>query len=171
MRTGPKTPPPFEPVGKLLTKVGESQLKAGEQSKGSLGLCARAKQLEKDAVSTSHKMVVDKIKSSDEQTCKNTPNACKPNGPAARMYLEHVMHSMHFDMMVDNWDQNLAAVTGIRSSQPSDFRETLREASGFEGPIDTPEQRTALRQHIIANAKIDAESGAIVISSPKGDLV
>jgi len=87
------------------------------------------------------------------------------------MYLEHVMHSMHFDMMVDNWDEHLAAVTGIRSSQPSDFRDTLREASGFEGPIDTPEQRAALRQHIVENAKIDAESGAIVISSPKGDLV
>lgn len=171
MQTNPKTPPPFEPVGKLLTKVGEAQLKAGSASKGSLGLCAQAKQLEKDAVSTSHKMVVDEIKSSDEQTCKSTPEACKPNGPAARMYLEHVMHSMHFDMMADNWDENLAAVTGIRSSRPADFRETLKDASGFEGPIDTPEQRKALRNHIINNAKIDAESGAIVISSPAGDLV
>lgn len=171
MQTNPKAPPPFEPVGKLLTKVGEAQLKTGSVGKGSLGLCAQAKQLEKDAVSTAHKMVVDEIRTSDEQTCKNTPEACKPNGPAARMYLEHVMHSMHFDMMADNWDENLAAVTGIRSSQPADFRETLREASGFEGPIDTPEQRKALRDHITNNAKIDAESGAIIISSPNGELV
>lgn len=171
MQTNPKTPPPFEPVGKLLTKVGEAQLKTGSAGKGSLGLCAQAKQLEKDAVSTAHKMVVDEIRTSDEQTCKDTPEACKPNGPAARMYLEHVMHSMHFDIMADNWDENLSAVTGIRSSRPADFRETLREASGFEGPIDTPEQRKALRDHIINNARIDAESGAIVISSPTGDLV
>lgn len=171
MQTNPTNPPPFEPVGKLLTKVGETQLKTGSAGKGSLGLCAKAKQLEKDAVSTAHKMVVDEIRTSDEGVCKSTPEACKPNGPAARMYLEHVMHSMHFDMMADNWDENLAAVTGIRSSRPADFRETLREASGFEGPIDTPEQRKALREHIINNAKIDAESGAIVISSPKGDLV
>ena len=171
MKTNPKSPPPFEPVGKLLTKVGESELKAGGTSKGSLGLCARAKQLEKDAVATAHKMVVDEIRTSDEKTCKSTPDACKPNGPAARMYLEHVMHSMHFDMMVDNWDENLAAVTGIRSSQPTDFRETLRDASSFEGSIDTPEQRAKLRQHIVDNAKIDADSGAIVISSPNGDFV
>lgn len=171
MQTNPKTPPPFDPVGKLLTKVGETQLKAGSSGKGSLGLCATAKQLEKDAVSAAHKMVVSEIKTSDEQTCKDIPKACKPNGPAARMYLEHVMHSMHFDMMADNWDENLVAVTGIRSSTPTDFRETLREASGFEGPIDTPEQRKALREHIINNAKIDAESGAIVISSPSGELV
>lgn len=175
MKTNPKNKPPFEPVGKLLVKIGEVQIakdkRSGKSSTGSLGECVRVKQEEKQAVEAAHKAVVNKIQTVDAELCKNNPKSCKPNGPATRMYLTQVMHSMHFDIMAENWDEHLGAVTGGRASQPNDFRTALAEHSGFAkdnpeptSPQERAQWRAKLIEHIINNATVSAESGAIKIS-------
>jgi len=180
MKTKPANLPPYDPVGKLLVKIGEEQIKrdgkSGAPSGGSLGACANVKRNEKAAVERAHKLVVESIEKEDAKICSGPGKGknCKPNGPAKRMYLSQLMHSMHFDIMGENYDSHIGVVTGGRASRPSDFRQTLAERSGYSknnpeptvppgSAKDVVDWRNGLKEHIINNAIVSADSAAIRI--------
>ena len=115
-----------------------------------------------------HRDIVNGISEADKEN--GFPDKDGTNGPHTQAYIATAMHSMHFDLMVENFDKNLSAVTGIRGSRPEDFRGCLSELSGFEGDINSKEGRNQLNQHLLKKCKINATTGYIEITSPNGNV-
>ena len=78
---------------------------------------------------------------------------------------------MHFDLMVENFDGSLAAVTGIRDSVPADFRGCLAKLSGFKGEIESKEGRDFLNKHLLQRCKLNPQTRAIEITNEEGTSV
>lgn len=164
----------YEPFGKFVSKVGElSQIGKFKTAHPEINFNSNAvkqsiqnKNEEKDLTAAVHRDVVNEIEDADKKL--GFPKKDGINGPHLQAYLTTVMHSMHFDLMVQNFDGNLGAITGIRGSLPSDFREALALLSGFKDDISTPEGRTKLNQHLIGRCKLDPQTRAVIIQSEDG---
>jgi alpha-D-ribose 1-methylphosphonate 5-triphosphate synthase subunit PhnG len=166
----------YKVFGKVLTKVGEfAQVTKIKQkytdidfNSESVSLAVKNKNDEKDLVAAVHTDMVNEISKADKE--KGFPDKDGNNGPHTEAYITTVFHSMHFDLMVENFDNSLAAVTGIRGSRPADFRGCLAELSGFKGDIESTEGRAKLNQHLSKKCKINATTGFIEITSPNGTV-
>jgi hypothetical protein len=166
----------YKPFGKVLTKVGEfAQVTKMKQkypdinfNSESVASAVKNKNDEKDLVAAVHTDMVNEISKADKD--KGFPDKDGNNGPHTEAYIATIVHSMHFDLMVENFDGNLAAVTGIRDSVPGDFRGCLAELSGFKGDIESTEGRAKLNQHLLKKCKINATTGFIEITSPNGTV-
>ena len=166
----------YKAFGKILTKVGEFAQATKMKQKypdidfnsESIALAVKNKNDEKDLVGAVHRDIVNEISEADKE--KGFPDKDGNNGPHTQAYITTAMHSMHFDLMVENFDKSLSAVTGIRGSRPEDFRGCLAELSGFEGDINSKEGRNQLNQHLLKKCKINATTGYIEITSPNGNV-
>jgi hypothetical protein len=166
----------YKKFGKVLTKIGEFAQTTKMKQKypdidfnsESVASAVKNKNDEKDLVSAVHTDMVNEISKADKE--KGFPDKDGNNGPHTEAYITTVFHSMHFDLMVENFDNSLAAVTGIRGSRPADFRECLAELSGFKGDIESEEGRAKLNQHLSKKCKINATTGFIEITSPNGTV-
>ncbi len=166
----------YKPFGKVLTKVGEfAQVTKMKQkypgidfNSESVSMAVKNKNDEKDLVAAVHSDMVNQISKADSE--RGFPDKDRNNGPHTEAYIATVVHSMHFDLMVENFDGNLAAVTGIRDSVPADFRGCLAELSGFKGDIESEEGRAQLNKHLLKQCKINATTGFIEITSPNGTV-
>jgi hypothetical protein len=166
----------YKPFGKVLTKVGEfAQVTKMKQkypgidfNSESVSMAVKNKNDEKDLVAAVHSDMVNQISKADSE--RGFPDKDGNNGPHTEAYIATVIHSMHFDLMVENYDGNLAAVTGIRDSVPGDFRGCLAELSGFKGDIESEEGRAKLNKHLLKQCKINATTGFIEITSPNGTV-
>jgi predicted ArsR family transcriptional regulator len=166
----------YTTFGKILTKIGEfAQVSKIRQkyrdidfNSESIALAVKNKNDEKDLVGAVHTDIVNEIGKADEK--RGFPDKDGNNGPHTEAYIATVVHSMHFDLMVENFDGSLAAVTGIRDSVPGDFRGCLAELSGFKGDIESSEGRAKLNQHLLKKCKINATTGFIEITSPNGTV-
>ena len=166
----------YTTFGKILTKVGEFAQATKIKQKypdidfnsESIALAVKNKNDEKDLVGAVHRDIVNEISEADKE--KGFPDKDGNNGPHTQAYIATAMHSMHFDLMVENFDKSLSAVCGIRGSGPEDFRGCLAELSGFEGEIDSKEGRDQLNQHLLKKCKINATTGFIEITSPNGNV-
>ena len=164
----------YEPFGKFEHKVGElSQISKFRNAhpkidfnSNSVKESIKNKNEEKDLTASVHKNVVDEIQGADKKL--GFPKKDGTNGPHMQAYLTTIMHSMHFDLMVENYDGNLGAITGIRGSLPSDFREALAVLSGFNGDVSKPEGRKKLNEHLIKTCKLDPQTRAVIIQSENG---
>jgi len=162
--------------GKILTKVGEFAQERKKIEKYSdinfgspaISSAIKNKNDEKDLVGAVHNDVVRSITEADK--VKGFPDKDGNNGPHTSAYISTVMHSMHFDLMVENFDKNLAAVTGIRASRPEDFRGCLAELSDFKGEIKTKEGRDKLNRHLLQRCRINATTGYIEITNESGTV-
>ena len=166
----------YKVFGKVFTKVGEFAQATKMKQKypdidfnsKSIALAVKNKNDEKDLVGAVHRDIVNGIGEADKE--KGFPDKNGNNGPHTQAYIATAMHSMHFDLMIENFDKNLSAVTGIRGSRPEDFRGCLAELSGFEGDINSKEEREQLNQHLLKKCKINATTGYIEITSPNGNV-
>jgi hypothetical protein len=166
----------YSTFGKVLTKIGEfAQVTKIKQkysdidfNSESVVLAVKNKNDEKDLVGAVHNDIVKGI--SDADKVNGFPDKDGNNGPHTEAYITTVVHSMHFDLMVENFDNSLSAVTGIRGSRPGDFRGCLAELSGFKGDIESTEGRAKLNQHLLKKCKINATTGFIEITSPNGTV-
>jgi hypothetical protein len=164
----------YEPFGKFVHKVGElSQIGKFRNEHPKIDFNSNAvkesiknKNEEKDLTASVHKSVVDEVQNADKKL--GFPKKDGINGPHIQAYLTTVIHSMHFDLMVENFDGNLGAITGIRGSIPSDFREALAVLSGFKGNTTTPDDRKKLNEHLLKTCKLDPQTRAIIIKSESG---
>ena len=166
----------YSTFGKILTKIGEfAQVTKIRQkysdidfNSESIQLAVKNKNDEKDLVGAVHNDVVKGITEADK--AKGFPDKDGNNGPHTQAYISTVMHSMHFDLMVENFDKNLSAVTGIRASRPEDFRGCLAELSDFKGEIETDEGRAKLNRHLLQRCRINATTGYIEITNESGTV-
>ena len=166
----------YSTFGKVLTKIGEfAQVTKIKQkysdidfNSESVALAIKNKNDEKDLVGAVHNDIVKGI--SDADKANGFPDKDGNNGPHTEAYISTVIHSMHFDLMVDNFDNSLSAVTGIRGSRPGDFRGCLAELSDFGGEIETPKGRQALNTHLLKKSRINATTGYIEITNEKGTV-
>jgi hypothetical protein len=166
----------YSTFGKVLTKIGEfAQVTKIKQkysdidfNSESVALAIKNKNDEKDLVGAVHNDIVKGI--SDADKANGFPDKDGNNGPHTEAYISTVIHSMHFDLMVDNFDKSLSAVTGIRGSRPGDFRGCLAELSDFGGEIETPKGRQALNKHLLKKSRINATTGYIEITNEKGTV-
>jgi hypothetical protein len=108
-----------------------------------------------------HKDVASSIAKADKEL--GFPKKNGKNGPHTQAYLTTIMKSMHFDMMVTNYDKHLGVVTGIRGTTSGDFRQGLAIVSKFKGEIKTEEGRKLLNKHLVENCKLDPQTRAIII--------
>jgi len=173
--------PSYEKFGKLLTKVGE----LGQNPKyirkykdsikfNSAGIQAAVenKNSEKELTAKVHKNVVRAIESADK-ALKTWPGKEKGiNGPHKQAYVTTVIHSMHLDLMITNYDKKLGAITGIRGTTPADFRDCMSELSGFKSnpKKSEAENRAALNKHLVERCTLDPVSHAILIKNSKGTV-
>jgi len=166
----------YEPFGKILSKVGElTQIgkfrnkypKIDFSSKAIVG-SIKNKNDEKDLVAAVHASVVESVAEEDKKL--GYPNKNNENGPHTQAYIATVMHSIHFDLMVENFDGNLGAITGIRGSVPSDFRGCLEKLSGYKRnpKHDEKQHRASLNNHLLTKCKLDPQSRAIIVTNESG---
>jgi hypothetical protein len=108
-----------------------------------------------------HNDVAGSIAKADKEL--GFPKKNGKNGPHTQAYLTTIMKSMHFDLMVTNYDKNLGVITGIRGTTSGDFRNALAIVSKFKGEVKTEEGRKLLNKHLVENCKLDPQTKAIVI--------
>jgi hypothetical protein len=168
---------PYEPFGKFVHKVGElSQVGPFVRKHPEINFTSSAvknsvksKNDEKELTAAVHRDVVDSIAEADKAA--GFPKKDGKNGPHTQAYLTTVMHSMHFDLMVENFDGNLGAITGIRGSVPADFRKCLAKLSGFDGEVKTKKGRDLLNKHLLEKCKLNPKTRAIEITNEDGTTV
>jgi hypothetical protein len=164
---------PYEPYGKIMVKIGEftqvnkfkDKYPDIDYEASSIKRCIDIKETEKDVVKTAHNQVVQDIRGADEKL--GFPKDGK-NGPHVQGYIGTVMEAMHFDSYIDGGDGKMIIQMGIRGAQPKDIRACLAEKSGFKGDVSTTEGRESLKKYLRETCKIDAKSGAIVITNDEG---
>jgi len=173
--------PSYEKFGTLLTKVGELGQKSTYIRKyqdnikfNTAGIQAAVenKNSEKELTAKVHKNVVRAIESADK-ALKTWPGKEKGiNGPHKQAYLTTVMHSMHLDLMITNYDKRLGAITGIRGTTSADFRNCMSELSGFKSNPKKSEaaNRASLNKHLTERCTLDPVSHAILIKNDKGTV-
>jgi hypothetical protein len=162
----------YIPFGKLFTKVGEvakenKDEKIAEIIKKSPAIqsAIKNKNDEGKIVSKVHHDVVGSISQADAAIDYEGKSE-GINGPHTKAYLTNVLHSMHFDMMVTNYDGYLGIVTGARNSTPGDFRECIQTLSGFKNNPNKSEaeNRSDLNNWLIQRSKIRASDNAIEVN-------
>lgn len=166
--------PAFEPYGKIATKIGEftqlakykKQYPEIDFDTDSVAKCISIKQDEKDAVSAAHQKVVSDINDADAKMGYPKDGI---NGPHTQGYLSTIMDAMHFDTYIDGGDGKMIIQMGIRGAQPKDIRSCLATQSGYNGDVNTTEGREGLKKHLRERCRVDAKSGAIVVSDENGE--
>jgi hypothetical protein len=159
----------YDKFGKIFTKIGENSKidKFRKENPGidynslSIQSAIKNKNNEKNLLEAIHTDVVSSIAKADAEL--GYPKKNGKNGPHTQAYLTTIMKSMHFDLMVTNYDKNLGIVTGIRGTTSGDFRNALAVVSKFKGEVKTEEGRKLLNKHLVENCKLDPQSRAIVI--------
>ena len=159
----------YDKFGKIFTKIGEETQKQKfrvanpdiDYDSLSIQSAIKNKNSEKNILQAIHTDVAESIEKADAEL--GYPKKNGKNGPHMQAYLTTIMKSMHFDMMVTNYDKHLGVITGIRGTTSSDFRNALAIVSKFDGDTSTEEGRKLLNQHLIENCKLDPQSRAIII--------
>ena len=166
--------PAFEPYGKIATKIGEfaqigkfkKQYPEIDFDSSNVSKCISVKQDEKDVVSSAHQAVVSDIKNADAKLGFPKDGI---NGPHTQGYLSTIMDAMHFDTYIENADGRMIVQMGIRGAQPQDIRMCLAKQSGYDGDLSTTEGREGLKKHLREKCRVDAKSGAIIVSDGTGE--
>jgi hypothetical protein len=159
----------YDSFGKIFTKIGElTQIdkfrKANpkiDYNSMSIQSAISNKNSEKNVLEAIHNDVAGSIAKADKEL--GFPKKNGKNGPHTQAYLTTIMKSMHFDLMVTNYDKNLGVITGIRGTTSGDFRNALAIVSKFKGEVKTEEGRKLLNKHLVENCKLDPQTKAIVI--------
>lgn len=159
----------YDSFGKIFTKIGEiSQIDKFRKANPKINYDSMSiqaaisnKNAEKNVLEAIHNDVAGSIAKADKEL--GFPKKNGKNGPHTQAYLTTIMKSMHFDMMVTNYDKHLGVITGIRGTTSGDFRNALAIVSKFKGDVKTPEGRAALNKHLVENCKLDPQTRAIVI--------
>ena len=159
----------YDKFGKIFTKIGENAKieKYRKENPGidynslSIQAAIKNKNNEKNLLEAIHSDVASSIAKADAEL--GYPKKNGKNGPHTQAYLTTIMKSMHFDLMVTNYDKNLGIVTGIRGTTSGDFRNALAIVSKFKGEIESEEGRKQLNKHLVENCKLDPQTKAIVI--------
>lgn len=158
---------PPRSVIRIMTKAAEVHKKLPQERKDVLSespgmsFALDMKEQEKDVMKQVHTKVVSELAKADKGA--GYPPK-KGNGPYTQSYIGTILHSMHFDSMVINFDKSLGVVTGIRGSTPADFRTCLARLSGYKGDTDTEEGRQKLVKHLLQTCRLEPTSGAIIIT-------
>ena len=159
----------YDSFGKIFTKIGElTQIDKFKKANPkinynsmSIQSAIQNKNSEKNILEAIHNDVAGSIAKADKEL--GFPKKNGKNGPHTQAYLTTIMKSMHFDMMVTNYDKHLGVITGIRGTTSGDFRNALAIVSKFKGDVKTEEGRKLLNKHLVENCKLDPQTRAIVI--------
>ena len=141
---------PYEPFGKIATKLGE--FKANEEA-------IKIKQTEKELVKEVHTEVTQTLFEADSEEGgyhpEHRPNA--DNGKNTQGYILGTMKAIHIDTYIDmdaDDDGALLIQMGVNGVKPSMVRECVAEKSGFTGDINTPEGKKALKEFILKRCRV-----------------
>jgi hypothetical protein len=159
----------YDSFGKIFTKIGElTQIEKFRKANPeidynsmSIQSAINNKNAEKNVLDAIHKDVAGSIAKADKEL--GFPKKNGKNGPHTQAYLTTIMKSMHFDMMVTNYDKHLGVITGIRGTTSGDFRQGLSIVSKFKGEIKSEQGRQLLNKHLVENCKLDPQTRAIII--------
>lgn len=167
----------YSSFGYVFTKMGElAKIKSvmnnvfGKDTVDGMEGVKAIKDTEAKAVSATYQRVVDELDKADKRDGHKPP---PENGRHVQMYVDSVLDALHFNTYIDNYDQDMVMSIGRHAVTPSEVRETLMEIlpQEFTNNIDisTNEGRQALKKYLRENSRIDAASGAIVMSTPDGE--
>ena len=134
-----------------------------------LGGVESLKRTEADAVGETYQVVVDKLRELD---AKEGHKSTTSNGRHVQTYVDSVLSALHFDTYIDNFDKDMVLSMGRHAVTPKEIRETLMEIMPPTDPpidIETPEGKASLKKYLREHSRVDATSGALVISTPDGE--
>jgi hypothetical protein len=128
------------------------------------------KRTEADSVNQTYQTVVNKLRAADVDEGHTPP---PENGSHTQMYIDSVADALHINTYIDNYDKDMIMSIGRHAVTPAEVRDTLMSIlpREFTDTIDinTPEGKAALKKYLRENCRIDAESGALVVSTPDGE--
>lgn len=151
--------------GKIMQAVFGSK----EAPKG-LTDVRQIKTVEQSKVSDTYTEVINALQTRDTADGHTPPPA---NGRHVQAYVDSVMHALHFDKYVRNYDGDMVMSIGRHAVTPQEVRETLMDILPKEFTktinIETSDGRTKLENYIRENCRVDAASGALILSTPNGE--
>jgi len=167
--------PAYEPFGKIATKIGEftrtkkfrSKYSDIDYDSSAINECINIKQDEKEAVSKTHKKVVEEVTHADKEIGYPKDNK---NGPHTQGYIDSVLDVLHYNTYIDGGDGKMILQMGINGTQPRHIRNCLKDLSGFDGETETSEGREELKKYLREQCTIDSDSGAVYVESPDGRI-
>jgi len=125
----------------------------------------------RDAMNVAHKQIVGDLDESDKKWREDnpdTPPSPPDNGPNTQSYIAAYMKQMHWDRYIygDEEDIGDMSIDGYNVNSQT-IRECLADLSGFEGSVDSSEDRQKLFSHLRKTLRPDSESGSISFNSQK----
>jgi len=145
-------------IGLRYNTFGKLGIKFGEFGASEDAIALKEK--ESAVVKKVHKDVTTTLFDEDE------PDGYRPddderkdadNGENVQAYISGVLKAVHADTyidMEDDEDYDVLVQMGVNGVRPSHIRECLAEKSGFEGDINAPGGRDALKEHLRKKCRI-----------------
>ena len=160
----------FTKMGELAGKKNVMRDVFGKDAVEGMDGVKAIKATEADAVNATYQRVVKELTTADNRDGHKPP---PENGRHVQMYVDSVLDALHFNTYIDNYDQDMVMSIGRHAVTPTEVRETLMEMlpQEFTSTIDinTNKGRQSLKKYLRENSRIDAASGAIVMSTPDGE--
>lgn len=158
----------YDIAGKFVTKVGEvaSKQKNKIESSNSVKACIERKQNEKESARAIYDSVIKSYAAADKKS--GFPDKGGNNGPHTKALIKTSIDSMHLNYMIENYDGYLGVVTGGTGSTPKDFRKSIAKLLQFDGELKGKTEREELYQMLLNKAKLNPETGGIVVVTPDG---
>ena len=154
----------YETFGKLGIKFGE--FGASEEA-------VALKDKESAVVKKVHKDVTTALFKEDEPDGydpEERPDA--DNGNNVQAYITGVLKAVHADTyidMEDDEDYDVLVQMGVNGVRPSHIRECLAELSGFDGDINEPGGREALKEHLRKRCRIKPGEDKVSVEDSDGN--
>ena len=130
----------------------------------------------KDAMGAAHRKIKGHIIEEDKKL--GFPDENGDNGPHAQTYIESWMNDMHFYRHFDgppwvedgddNGDEDGSINVGGKNLKSKGIVECIKEQTGYDGPVDTKEDKQKFWLYLRKKLRIDSESDSVTIDSEDG---
>lgn len=138
---------------------------------GSVDILVDTNDKRKESMKVAHAKVVEDIRNHDKKLAEETGEEYYPNpesaknGPHQQAYIDSFLKDIHYTRYIDG---ELEGVQSINVDgydiQPIQFRQCLKDLSGFEGDTETPEGKEQLKQHLRETLRIKPGDASVTFN-------
>ena len=127
----------------------------------------------RDSMAIAHNQIVTDLGNEDkkwQEQNPNTPPEPPDNGPHTQAYIDGWMKQMHLDRYIYGEEEDIGdmSIDGYNVNSEM-MRDCLKDLSGFDGDVSTPEGRDALYNHLRSKLRPDADGASIRLDHKDGE--